>query len=247
MAEYVGTAGAGKLKDLSAVKLGAHAIAAALERSGVKPEAVDQVVMGNVLQSSADAIYGARHAALYAGIPIEKPALTVNRLCGSGIQSVISAAQLLLLGEAETVVAGGMENMSQAPHVIRGAREGFALGQGQLEDSLMSALLDPYCSLYMAQTAEKLAQQHGIGRAQQDEFALLSTQRAGGDRRGPFSGGNRPGRRQAARSAGRSVARYHLRAENASKRSPNCVPRSVKTAPSPPGMSGSPTARRRWC
>ncbi|MFN0058222.1 MAG: acetyl-CoA C-acetyltransferase [Planctomycetota bacterium] len=178
MAEYVGTAGAGKLKDLSAVKLGAHAIAAALQRSGVKPEAVDQVVMGNVLQSSADAIYGARHAALYAGIPIGKPALTVNRLCGSGIQSIISAAQLLLLGEAETVVAGGMENMSQAPHVIRGAREGFALGQGKLEDSLMSALLDPYCSLYMAQTAEKLAREYKIGRAEQDEFALLSTQRA---------------------------------------------------------------------
>src|SRR6185436_3774547 len=132
MAEYVG-----HFKDINANVLGAHAIKGALERSGVPASEVEQVVMGNAMQTSADAMYGARHAGLKASLPIETPALTVNRLCGSGIQSVISASQLMLLGEAEVTVAGGMENMTQAPHVIRGARDGFKLGQGALEDSLM--------------------------------------------------------------------------------------------------------------
>ena len=134
--------------------------------------------MGNAMQTSADAMYGARHSALKAGLSIETPALTVNRLCGSGIQSVISAAQLMLLGEAEVTVAGGMENMTQAPHVIRGARDGFKLGQGALEDSLMVALLDTHCGLYMAQTAEKLAAKYGIDRKAMDEFSLRSQQTA---------------------------------------------------------------------
>src|SRR6185295_9319828 len=125
-----------------------------------------------------DAIYGARHVGLKAGVPVEVPALTVNRLCGSGIQSVISAAQMILLGESRLAVAGGMENMSQAPHVIRGARSGFKLGEGKLEDSLMVALLDTYCGCYMAQTAENLAKKHGISREEQDAFALLSQTRA---------------------------------------------------------------------
>jgi acetyl-CoA acyltransferase 2 len=173
MAEYVGN-----FKDVTANMLGAHAIKAALERSGVPAAEVEQVVMGNAMQTSADAMYGARHSALKAGLAIETPALTVNRLCGSGIQSVISASQLMLLGEAEVTVAGGMENMSQAPHVIRGARDGFKLGQGALEDSLMVALLDSHCGLYMAQTAEKLASQYGIDRKAMDEFALRSQQAA---------------------------------------------------------------------
>ena len=143
MSEYIGTPGAGKFKDLSAIELGARAVREALKRTGILPAAVDHVVMGNVLQTSVDAIYGARHVALRADLPIETPALTVNRLCGSGLQAVISAAQLILLDEAEVVVAGGMENMSQAPHVIRGARQGFRLGQGELEDSLMASLMDP--------------------------------------------------------------------------------------------------------
>jgi acetyl-CoA acyltransferase 2 len=173
MAEYDGN-----FKDVNANMLGAHAIKAALERSGVPAAEVEQVVMGNAMQTSADAMYGARHSALKAGLAIETPALTVNRLCGSGIQSVISATQLMLLGEAEVTVAGGMENMSQAPHVIRGARDGFKLGQGALEDSLMVALLDSHCGLYMAQTAEKLASQYGIDRKAMDEFALRSQQAA---------------------------------------------------------------------
>jgi acetyl-CoA acetyltransferase family protein len=130
------------------------------------------------LQTSGDAIYGARHVALKAGVPLDKPALTVNRLCGSGIQSIISCAQMIRLGEASTALAGGMESMSQAPHVIRGARWGFRLGEGKLEDSLMVALLDTHCGYYMAQTAENLARKHDISREQQDEYALLSQKRA---------------------------------------------------------------------
>jgi acetyl-CoA acetyltransferase family protein len=168
----------GALRELSAIELGAIAARAALERARVAPEAIDHTVIGNALQTSGDAIYGARHVALKAGVPIDKPALTVNRLCGSGIQSIVSGAQMIQLGEVNTVLAGGMESMSQAPHVIRGARWGFKLGEGKLEDSLMVALLDTQCNLYMAQTAENLARKHDISREAQDEYALLSQTRA---------------------------------------------------------------------
>jgi len=178
MAEYVGSPGFGLFKDISAIELGALATREALRRCEVDPTCVDHVVMGNVMQTSADALYGARHVALRAGLPVETPALTVNRLCGSGLQAVISGAQQILLDEAQVVVSGGMENMSQCPHVIRGAREGFRLGQGNLEDLLMASLLDPYCGLFMAQTAEKLAEQYGISREEQDEFAIVSIARA---------------------------------------------------------------------
>ncbi|HEX8090910.1 MAG TPA: acetyl-CoA C-acetyltransferase [Blastocatellia bacterium] len=173
MGEYGGV-----LRDLSAIELGAIAARAALKRSNVSPDAIDHAVIGNALQTSGDAIYGARHVALKAGVPIDKPALTVNRLCGSGIQSIVSGAQMIQLGEADTVLAGGMESMSQAPHVIRGARWGFKLGEGKLEDSLMVALLDTHCGYYMAQTAENLARKFEISREAQDEFALLSQRRA---------------------------------------------------------------------
>jgi acetyl-CoA acyltransferase 2 len=169
MAEY-----GGALRDLTALELGALAAKAAIEQSKFEPREFDHAVFGNALQTSGDALYGARHVALKAGLPIEVPALTVNRLCGSGIQSIISAAQLIELGEANVVLAGGMESMSQAPHVIRGARWGLRLGQGKLEDSLMVALYDPYCGCYMAATAENLARKHGITREMQDEFALRS-------------------------------------------------------------------------
>ena len=168
----------GALRDLSAIELGAVAARAALERARVAPELVDHTVIGNALQTSGDAIYGARHVALKAGVPVDKPALTVNRLCGSGIQSIVSGAQMIRLGEAGTVLAGGMESMSQAPHVIRGARWGLKLGEGQLEDSLMVALLDTHCGYYMAQTAENLARKHDITREAQDEYALSSQRRA---------------------------------------------------------------------
>jgi acetyl-CoA acyltransferase 2 len=164
----------GALAAVSALDLGAAAAKAALERGGVDPKAIDHVVMGNALQTSGDALYGARHVALKAGVPRTVPALTVNRLCGSGLQSVVTAAQQIQTGEATWVLAGGMENLSQAPHVIRGARGGFRLGQGQLEDSLMVALKDSYCGLFMAQTSDNLARKYGISRDCQDQFALRS-------------------------------------------------------------------------
>ncbi|MHC4919140.1 MAG: thiolase family protein, partial [Planctomycetota bacterium] len=177
MAEYSGTPGHGLLAGLSAVELGAIAGKAALERSAVEPEQVDHVFMGNALQTNNDALYGARHVGLKSGIPLEVPALTVNRLCGSGIQSVISAAHTILAGEAKLCLAGGMESMSQAPHVLRGLRDGIRFGAPpELEDVLFSALKDPYCGLFMAQTAENVAKKYGVTRQAQDEFALRSHQ-----------------------------------------------------------------------
>src|SRR3989440_8217313 len=129
MAEYNG-----HFSDVTAIDLGVIAAKGALERSGIAPEEIDHVIVGNALQTSGDAIYGARHVGLKAGVPKNVPALTVNRLCGSGFESIVQGAQRILLGEARTVLAGGMENMTQAPHVIRGARKGFRLGPGQLED-----------------------------------------------------------------------------------------------------------------
>ena len=168
----------GAFKRVTATELGVFAGTAAMRRARVSPADVDHVIFGNVLQTSSDAIYLARHVGLRAGIPKNSPALTVNRLCGSGFQSIISGAQLLLLGEANLVLAGGAENMTQAPHVVRGARWGLPLGEGQLEDSLWSALTDTYCNVSMAMTAEKLAAQYGITRAQADAFALQSQKRA---------------------------------------------------------------------
>ena len=164
----------GKLKDFTAQELGAVAGKGAIERSGIDPKEFDHAVFGNAQQTSGDALYGARHVGLRAGLPIETPALTVNRLCGSGMQSIVSAAQMIQTDEAKIVLAGGMEAMSQAPFTLRG-RDGFTLAPGgKLEDSLMVALLDSYCGLYMANTAELYGEQQGITRKMQDEFALRS-------------------------------------------------------------------------
>src|SRR5256885_2821911 len=164
----------GKLKDFTAQELGAVAAKGAMERSGIDPKEFDHVVFGNAQQTSGDALYGARHVGLRAGIPIEVPALTVNRLCGSGMQSIVSAAPMIQTDEAKVVLAGGMEAMSQAPFVIRG-RGGvtFAPGGG-LEDSLMVALLDSYCGSYMANTAQLYGSQHAITRQKQAAVALRS-------------------------------------------------------------------------
>jgi acetyl-CoA acetyltransferase family protein len=168
----------GKLKDFTAQELGAVAAKGAIERSGIDAKEFDHAVFGNAQQTSGDALYGARHVGLRAGLPIETPALTVNRLCGSGMQAIVNAAQMIQLEEAEIVLAGGMEAMSQAPFTIRG-RDGFTLTPGgKIEDSLMVALLDSYCGLYMANTAELYGEQQGIPRQAQDEFALRSQQKA---------------------------------------------------------------------
>ncbi|MEJ2218248.1 MAG: beta-ketoacyl synthase N-terminal-like domain-containing protein, partial [Gemmatimonadota bacterium] len=167
----------GSLKDLTATELGAVAARAALASAGVEPDVIDHVVFGNALQTSADAIYLARHVGLKAGVPQEVPMLTVNRLCGSGFQGIVSAAQEILLGHAEVCLAGGTESMSQAPHVVRGARWGsLRLGEagGFFEDTLWQSLLDTQCDLTMAQTAEELAERYGVTREEADQVALDS-------------------------------------------------------------------------
>jgi len=168
----------GSLKDLSAIDLGVAASRHAIQRSGVPATDFGHVVFGNALQTSADAIYLARHVGLKAGLPIETPAVTVNRLCGSGFEAITQGAQLILLGEADAVLAGGAESMSQAPHVVRGARWGLRLGPAPLEDLLWEALKDPQCGLSMAETAESLAEQYKLTRTEVDEVAVASQQRA---------------------------------------------------------------------
>jgi acetyl-CoA acyltransferase 2 len=169
----------GTLADLTATDLAVIAAQSAIARSGVPLDRFDEVVVGNVVQSSADAIYLARHVGLRAGLPVGVPALTLNRLCGSGLQAILSAAQTLALGHATYALAGGTENMSQAPHVVRGARKGFHLGANvKFEDSLWEALTDSYNDLPMAQTAENLAERYHVSREECDEFALVSQTRA---------------------------------------------------------------------
>jgi acetyl-CoA acetyltransferase family protein len=165
----------GTLKDFSATDLGAVAAREAIARAGVAPEQVDHIVFGNVLQTSADAPYLARHVGLKAGVPLERPAVTVNRLCASGFEAVAQGAQQILLGHSRVVLAGGTESMSQAPHVVRGARWGLRLGPPPpLEDSLWEAVRDSYCGLSMGETAENLAERYRIGREEVDCYAARS-------------------------------------------------------------------------
>ena len=167
----------GSLKDFTATDLGMIAAKAALERAHVAPGEVEHVIFGNALQTSNDAIYLARHVGLRAGVPEGVPAVTVNRLCGSGFESIIQGARLLLTGEAEVVLAGGAESMSMAPHVIHGARWGIPLGKGELTDLLWAALFDPYAGFSMAETAENLAGEYGLRREEVDQFAYHSQKR----------------------------------------------------------------------
>jgi acetyl-CoA acetyltransferase family protein len=169
----VGTNG-GALRDVTATDLGVIAAKGALERSKVPAAKIDQVIFGNVLQTSGDAVYFARHIGLKTGAPIEAPALTINRLCGSGLQAILLAAQEIQLGQADFVLAGGAEAMSMAPHMIRGARWGLPLGEQKLEDYLWVALVDSYNGLGMANTAENLGRKYGISRHAADEFAYRS-------------------------------------------------------------------------
>lgn len=176
----MGTFG-GSLKDFTANQLGAIASKAAIESAGIDANAIGHVVFGNALQTSSDAIYLARHVGLQAGVPVETPALTLNRLCGSGFQAIASGAQEILLGECDVALVGGAESMSQAPHVVRGARFGdLRLGEptGKFEDLLWAALTDTQCNMSMAQTAEKLAEKYGVTRAEADDVAYNSQQRA---------------------------------------------------------------------
>lgn len=176
-AEYAGTPGFGAFKDIPVTELGATAARGALQKAGIAPSEVHHVIFGNAMQTSEGAIYGARHVALKSGIPVEVPALTINRLCGSGIEAVALAARFLKLGEGDVALAGGMESMSQAPYVVRGLRGEMRLRFGQeikLEDSLFTGLKDTFCDLYMAQTSDNCARKYGISREAQDEYALRS-------------------------------------------------------------------------
>ena len=176
----------GRLASVSAEQLGTIAISGAMEKTGTDPSTVDHVVMGHALQTSGQAIFGARHSGLRAGIPEEVPMLTLNRLCGSGAQSIISATQMIMLGEADVVVAGGMENLSQAPHVLRGMRGTYKLGRPpsageelsqDMEDYLFTNLVDGVSGMFMAQTSDELCRRKGVQREQADEFAAISHQR----------------------------------------------------------------------
>jgi len=169
----------GSLKNLSPTDLGVVAAQGAIERSGLASGDIGHVVFGNVMQSASDAIYLARHVGLRAGLLVETPAVTVNRLCGSGFESIVQGAQLIELGETEAVLAGGAESMSLAPHLVRGARWGLRLGPPPpMEDMLWSALTDSHCNMSMAQTAERLADQYNLPRIEVDGVALRSQQRA---------------------------------------------------------------------
>jgi len=169
----------GAFRDLSAIDLTVFAAKAAMERAAVEPAEIQQSIFGNVMQTTSDAIYFARHVALRSGCPIETPGLTVNRLCGSGFQAVVNGAEEILLGESEVCLVGGGESMSQAPHVLRGLRWGLALGKmPPLEDALWEGLKDPVAGLAMAETAEKLAVQYHLDRGCVDEYALRSQQTA---------------------------------------------------------------------
>jgi acetyl-CoA acyltransferase 2 len=171
----------GTLRSFTATDLGVHAATAAIAASGVEAAEVDQVFFGNALQTSADAIYHARHVGLRSGVPITSPALTVNRLCGSGFQAIVSGAEQIMLGHANVALCGGAESMSMAPHIVRGARWGdLRLGEAAtyFEDLLWAALSDPFCGLSMAQTAEKLAEKYGVTREEADMVAVRSQQRA---------------------------------------------------------------------
>ena len=176
----------GLLKDYSALKLGEIAIKGALEKTNTTPESVDHVVMGYALQTCDQAIFGARHAGLGAGIPQEVPMLTLSRICGSGVQSIVTGAQMIMLGEAQTVVSGGMENLSQAPHVLRGMRDTYKLArppkaetvlERDMEDYLFTNLLDGMCGSFMAQTSDEICKRKGVTREETDEFAALSHSR----------------------------------------------------------------------
>jgi acetyl-CoA C-acetyltransferase len=167
----------GAFQNFPASDLAAAVIKAAVERAGVKPEQVDQVILGCVGQVMEDG-YIARHAAIKAGLPIEVPAYTVNRICGSGLEAINTAARWIECGDAEVVVAGGVENMTMMPYYVRNARYGYRLGHGQLEDGVQHLLGDPFSKAHMGITAENLAEKFGISREVQDEYALRSQQRA---------------------------------------------------------------------
>ena len=168
----------GSLRDTPPTDLGALVARTALERSKLEPEQVDQVVFGNVIHSAPEDMYLARVVGIKAGIPKEVPAFTVNRLCGTGVQAIVSAAQSIATGDAEVAVAGGAESMSRGPYWVPEARWGARMGDTRVVDPVVGGLTDPFNDIHMGVTAENLAESHGISREEQDEFSAESHQRA---------------------------------------------------------------------
>ena len=189
----------GKLKDISALDLGAIASRAAMERAGVLPTPSTTLSSATSCRPAPTPSTARVTSRSTPGVPVEVPALTVNRLCGSGIQAAVNGAQLIQLDEADLVLTGGVESMSQAPHVIRGLRSGLRLGQGDLEDSLWAALLDTHCGCTMAATAENCAAKYNVSRDEQDRVrpAQSAARRQGVAGRAVYRG-SRPGRDQVA-------------------------------------------------
>ena len=243
----------GTLKDHTATDLGAAAARCAIARSGLEPADVQHVIVGNVLQTSGDAAYLARHVGLRAEVPVPVPAVTVNRLCGSGFEAVIQGAHRIMLGEADVVLAGGAESMSQAPHVLRGSRWGLKLGAGpKLEDTLTEALRDAHCGLPMGETAERLAERYGVSRAECDEYAARSqSAAAAGWKSGAFAAEVVPiagpqSKDQAERELG--CRRAHAPGNGARRSREARAGSSARAAWSPPATPpASPTARARSC
>lgn len=173
----VGTYGK-SLAGISAVELGVVALQAAMQQTGLEPAQIDEVILGNVLQAGLGQ-NPARQVAIKAGLPQEVPAFTINKVCASGLKSVFLAAQAVMLGDAEVVIAGGIENMSQTPFALRQARWGYRMGDGELVDlMIVDGLWDAFHGYHMGTTAENVARKYGITRADQDEFALASQQKA---------------------------------------------------------------------
>ena len=168
----------GTLKDISAVELGVMTTVGAMKRANVDPKDIEEVFFGNVVPSGKDAIYLARHIGLKSGIPMTTPALTLNRLCGSGMEAIVQGVRKIALGESNLVISGGVESMSQAPYVVRNARFGIKYGPTEFEDSLAQGLTDVYVDLPMGMTAENLAKQYSISREEQDDWAATSQERA---------------------------------------------------------------------
>ena len=168
----------GALSKISAADLGAQVIEALLARTGVKPEQVSEVIMGQVLTAGVGQ-NPARQALIRAGVPERVPAMTVSKVCGSGMKTIHLAAQAIKCGDADIIIAGGQENMSASPHVLPGSRDGIRMGDGRLVDTMVvDGLWDAYNNYHMGTTAENVAQKYGIGRREQDEFAARSQQKA---------------------------------------------------------------------
>ena len=222
----------GGLKDVAPTDLGAQVVREALSRAGVAGDEVGQVVFGNVIHTEPKDMYLARVAAMNAGVAKEAPALTLNRLCGSGLQAIVSAAQTIMLGDTDIAVGGGAESMSRAPYLAQGVRWGARMGDAAMVDMMLAALHDPFDNIHMGETAENLAESHQITRGDQDALAAgIASPRGARDCRGPVQAADPAGQ---AEDAARRDGVRHRRASCAPMPRPrtwrSCARCSARTA-----------------